>query len=79
MGCRGILVGRSVACSCPELAETVVVVVGKLVVLPRGWQVVEERQEGQTGQVEEAEHRTRSLQGEAGDGTFTPVWEEGLH
>lgn len=44
------------------MVEMVVVVVGKLVVLPQGWQVVEEHQEGQTDQVEEVGHHIQSLE-----------------
>lgn len=59
--CRGILAEQLGVCSCPELPEMVVVVVEKLVVLPQEWRVEGVLQAGQTGQVEEVEHRNQNL------------------
>lgn len=57
--CKGILAEQLGVCSCPELPEMAVVVEEKLVVLPLEWQVEGVLQVGQTGQVEEEEHRNQ--------------------
>lgn len=62
--CKGILAEQLGVCSCPELPEMAAVVEEKLVVLPLEWQVEGGLQVGQTGQVEEEEHRNQKLKHE---------------